>query len=69
MPSAVSKAWKTLNDQLRDADEDVCRSLLAAELGGDKRLRYLLRIHSRLNYVRAHAEREALRKESQDASR
>lgn len=60
MPSAVSKEWKSLNDQLREADEGVCRQLLEGELSGRCRQRYLLRIHSRLNYARAHAEREAL---------
>ncbi|OQW33958.1 MAG: hypothetical protein A4E20_12065 [Nitrospira sp. SG-bin2] len=60
MASAVSKEWKALNDQLREADEPVCRQLLEKELTGSCRQRYLLRIHSRLNYVRAHAERDAL---------
>jgi hypothetical protein len=60
MASAVSKEWKALNDQLREADEPVCRQLLEKELSGSRRQRYLLRIHSRLNYVRAHAERAAL---------
>lgn len=60
MASAVSKEWKSINDQLREADEAVCRQLLEAELQGARRQRYLLRIHSRLNYVRAHAERDAL---------
>ena len=60
MASAVSKEWKSINDQLREADEAVCRQLLEAELSGNCRQRYLLRIHSRLNYVRAHAERAAL---------
>jgi hypothetical protein len=62
MASAVSKEWKALNDQLREADEPVCRQLLEKELKGSCRQRYLLRIHSRLNYVRAHAERAALTK-------
>lgn len=62
MASAVSKEWKSINDQLRKADEAVCRQLLEKELSGSCRQRYLLRIHSRLNYVRAHAERAALAK-------
>ena len=57
MPSTVSKDWKSLNDQLREADEGDCRRLLSDELNGRRRQRYLLRIHSRLNYVRAHRER------------
>lgn len=60
MPSAVSKDWKALNDQLRTADEAVCRQLLEQELHGPRRQRYLMRIHSRLNYVRAHRERAML---------
>ncbi len=60
MPSAVSKDWKHLNDQLREADEGACRLLLEQELLGRSRQRYLMRIHSRLNYVRAHRERASL---------
>lgn len=60
MSSAVSKEWESLNDQLREADEDLCRRLLEQELKGKRRQRYMLRIHSRLNYVRAHRERDAL---------
>lgn len=58
--SAISAEWKLLNDQLRHADEATCERLLKKELRGQQRLTYLLRIHSRLNRVRAARERREL---------
>lgn len=52
--------WRTLNDYLRDAEEDDCRQLLDMELGGQKRKKFVQRIHSRLNRVRAAHERETI---------
>lgn len=52
--------WYTLLDVITTADEDTCLKLLAREKKGAKRLTLLLRIHSRLNKVRAHREREEL---------
>lgn len=49
--------WRGLNDALRSADEERCRELSLAELTGKRRLRHLIRIHSRLNKVRADRER------------
>lgn len=60
-PTVVSKDWKSLNDQLRDADEATCKSLFQAEFKAAKRMRYLLRIHSRLNAVRAATERDRIK--------
>lgn len=52
--------WKKLNDLLRDADEAVCKKMLADEQAGEKRPTYIKRIHSRLNKVRADRERKEL---------
>jgi hypothetical protein len=50
-------SWLALNDELREADEAVCESLLKEELKGRKRKQFIKRIHSRLNKVRADRER------------
>jgi len=49
--------WTQLNDALRAADEDTCLMLLKREKRGRRRERWLLRIHSRLNRLRAQRER------------
>lgn len=54
--------WTKLNDVLRDADEATCRKLVEAEMKGEKRVQYVLRIHSRINKVRAARERLELKK-------
>ena len=54
------QTWLTLNDALRDADEDICQKLLKEELKGRKRKQFIKRIHSRLNKVRADRERAEL---------
>lgn len=59
--SVASKDWSKLNDELRTADEDTCRRLFKEEFKGPARTRYLLRIHSRLNAVRAKGERELIK--------
>jgi hypothetical protein len=53
-------SWLALNDELREADEAVCESLLKEELKGRKRRQFIKRIHSRLNKVRADRERVEL---------
>ena len=60
----VLKTWKALNDVLRSAKEPACRVLLDAELDGKRRLMFLLRIHSRINKVRADQERSELKKKA-----
>lgn len=55
-----SISWLDLNDLLRKADQKLCERLLKEERAGKKRKQYLKRIHSRLNKVRADAERAAL---------
>ena len=57
----ILKAWGALNDVLRDADETLCEELLCAELEGAGRKQFMLRIHSRLNRMRAGAERIKLK--------
>lgn len=63
-PSLFSKetkmTWRQLNDLLRGADEKECRILLRREKKGKKRIRFIARIHSRLNRVRAMRERKEL---------
>lgn len=54
------QTWVALNDALRDADEKLCMQLLKEEKAGRQRRQFLLRIHSRLNKVRADREREQL---------
>lgn len=53
--------WTVLNNALRGCDETNAELLLLAELEGKKRAQFLLRIHSRLNKVRADSERAELR--------
>lgn len=53
-------SWAELNNVLREASEKTSRELLEAELAGEKRKLYVLRIHSRMNRVRAARERAEL---------
>lgn len=55
--------WTALNMALRNATEQFCHALFDWEKRDKKRLRWLLRIHSRLNYLRAQRERKELMKE------
>ncbi len=57
MPKSPLHNQFTMNAALRDADEAVCHAMLAAEKAGKNRRSFLLRIHSRLNKVRADRER------------
>lgn len=62
MNNVKDMSWIELNSVLKDADEAAAKALLASEKKGKRRLQYMLRIHSRLNAVRAHTEREEIRK-------
>lgn len=62
--STALDSWNLCNDYLRDADERQCSLLLAREKSGKRRIQYLLRIHARLNKVRAHRERSELLQQS-----
>jgi hypothetical protein len=52
--------WSELNAALLVADEAKCAEYMTAEKGGRCRKDFLLRIHSRLNKVRADRERYEL---------
>ena len=52
--------WDLLNEVVRVADEATCRRLLKAEMAGKRRQQFVLRIHSRLNRMRAAKERQDL---------
>lgn len=52
--------WVLLNATVATLDEDGCVQLLAQEKNGKRRRMFLLRIHSRLNKVRADRERAEL---------
>jgi hypothetical protein len=59
---AALRSAGTVNETVRYADEATCLALLAAERAGKRRLVPLLRIHSRLNRLRAVRERSELRR-------
>ena len=52
--------WMELNAKMQTATEEDCVSLLKAEKEDRKRKQFLLRIHSRLNRLRAARERSEL---------
>jgi hypothetical protein len=66
MAKAINKilsSWVDLNNFIRSCDQQAAEKLLAEELAGKKRKQFALRIHSRINKVRADKERiEILRK-------
>lgn len=51
------ETWVSVNAFLPNATEEECQELLKMEKKGMKRRRIMLRIHSRLNKMRAHRER------------
>lgn len=56
----VLRTWNGLNAALRSCTEAYARRLLQLEQTGRRRKLFLLRIHSRLNYIRAQRERRSL---------
>jgi len=54
------KTWVSLNKLMQGAGEDICQAHLKAELNGRRRKNFVLRIHARLNAVRARRERKEL---------
>jgi len=62
------QSWDSLNARLRNCQEGVAQRLLAEELSGRARKQFLLRIHSRLNYLRAERERRHLKRKSHATS-
>lgn len=61
-PGNALATWQSLNEFIVNADEETCQALLAIEKKGKKRKQFLLRVHSRLNKVRADRERKELTK-------
>lgn len=53
-------SWVDLNKVLMEGDIDTAKACLAAEKEGKKRKQFLLRCHSRINKLRADAERKSL---------
>ena len=62
----VLRDWTSLNDALREADEKDTNDMLKAELKGQRRKQFCLRIHSRMNKMRAARERAEIRAKLDD---
>lgn len=60
----VLKTWLGLNEVLRKCSFHLAQSLLDEELAGRRRKQFLLRIHSRINKLRATTERGRLKRKS-----
>lgn len=54
------KTWVGLNEALMGGDLALAERLLAAEKKGKARKQFMLRIHSRINKLRAEGERAEL---------
>ena len=61
-PSPELATWVALNEALMAGDIKLAERLLAEESKGRRRPTYMLRIHSRINWLRAQSERAALMK-------
>lgn len=59
-PSPELASWIDLNDALMNGDLQLAERLLKEEQANKKRKQFMLRIHSRINKLRAKAERKAL---------
>lgn len=53
----ILRSWDSLNDFIREASEEGAQELLDYETNGKRRKQYMLRIHSRVNKLRAERER------------
>lgn len=62
----MALTWHELVRVVMEVDEGGCDRLMEDELSGPRRLRHLLRIHSRKNKLRADRERCELIVESSD---
>lgn len=58
--------WYSLNDALRGCSETEANALLTAEASGKGRERFMKRIHSRLNRLRAARERAQIRDDARE---
>lgn len=54
------ESWESLNEFIMKANQKDCESLLDIEQTNRNRSQFVKRIHSRLNKVRADAERKTL---------
>ena len=61
-PSPQLRNWATLNQALMAGDLALAERLLEEEKKGQQRKMFLLRLHSRINKLRAENERAALMK-------
>ena len=61
-PSPELATWVALNEALMAGDIKLAERLLAEESKGKRRKMFLLRLHSRINRLRAQSERVALMK-------
>lgn len=57
---ATKSEWMILNDTLRSCDLLTAEKMLDEEIMSKHRKQFMLRIHSRVNVLRAAAEREEL---------
>lgn len=62
MRSEIPNSWTRLNDLVMGLGETETAELLNSERKGKRRKQWLLRIHSRLNKLRADRERAELRR-------
>lgn len=56
----ILESWKSLNDNIKDLDEDQVKELLDKEREGKKRTQFLLRLYGRYNTLRTIRERKEL---------
>lgn len=55
--NALLANWATLNDSIMDLGEEQVKRLLDAEVTGQRRTQFMLRLHGRYNVLRAQRER------------
>jgi len=54
------RSWADLNEAMQSCEEDFAKALLEREKRGKQRKQFMLRIHSRINKLRADREREEI---------
>lgn len=57
---ATLSSWSSLNEIVKNCNEKECVKLMEAESKGKHRKDFMLRIHSRLNKLRADRERKEI---------
>lgn len=61
MAKSKQNTWPVLNAKIQNMDDEKeLEKIMNAEIAGECRLQFVLRIHSRLNKVRAARERQNL---------